>query len=76
MQINGQIIIDLLLLAIIAFNAARIDGLEKKYKRMGEHIWHVDGHVIHIMDLLDEQRRKDKEQGKGADDTAAIDNGR
>lgn len=72
MQINGQIIIDLLLLTIIGINTARIDGLEKKIKRTYEHIWHVDGHVIHIMDILDELRRSDKEQGKGADDTADV----
>lgn len=72
MQINGQTIIDLMLLAIVAINIARVDELEKKIKRTYEHIWHVDGHVVQIMDTLDELRRSDKEQGKGADDTADV----
>lgn len=72
MRINSQMIIDLLLLAILLIHTAKIEGLEKDYKSMSGLIWSIQGHIAHMIDILDEQRRREKEQGKGADDTADV----
>lgn len=72
MRINSQMIIDLLLLAILLIHTAKIERLEEDYKSLNGLIWSIQGHISHMIDILDEQRRREKEQGKGADDTADV----